>query len=522
MKKNKKFNGVVALIISQCIVKLFGLVYKLYLANKQGFGDSGNAIYNSGYQIYALLLTISSIGVPNAVAKLVSEKYYRGDRAEIAKILKSSLIVFSIIGIIFSALLAVFAGFISDKMLNIKEAKYTIIALSPAIFNVCLISVYRGFFNGTKNINVTAKSQTVEQMLKTVFTIVLVEIVFLISNANTVAMATVANFATTLATLFCFIYLNRKNNLKGMKVKFDTKSVKRILRVSIPISMSAILASLNRNIDSITIVRYLKFFLAEQEAKIQYGILSGKVDVLASLPVSFIIAAATTIIPVVSMLNAKGEKSGVKRITKTYILFTILVVLPCSLGMISFSDSILNLLFSNDNGSFLLKISAISMIFISLEQIIHSVLQGVGKVLVPTISLTIGVIIKFILNVILIRIPPNSFFIGGITGACVSTLACHVVACCISFTILKRKINLKFEFSKYVLKPIIASCIMLLSLNYSYFLLNGIIEEKLAIILAISVAIIVYIFSVLLLKILSKEELNMVPFLSIFVNFDKK
>ena len=131
MKKDKKiFKGVFSLIVSQVIVKIFGLVYKLYLANKNGFGDSGNAIYNSGYQIYALLLTISSIGVPNAVSKLVSEKYYSGNRIEIHKILKSALVVFFIVGTVFSIVLALSAEFISENLLSIKEAK--------KIFQICL------------------------------------------------------------------------------------------------------------------------------------------------------------------------------------------------------------------------------------------------------------------------------------------------------------------------------------------------------------------------------------------------
>ena len=161
--KNKKIflNGVISLIIAQCVVKILGLVYKLYLANKQGFGDWGNAIYNSGYQIYALLLTISSIGVPNAVAKLIAEKNFSGNREEVAKILKSALIIFACIGLVGSISLAIFADFISNNLLNIGEAKYTIIALSPAIFNVCLISVYRGFYNGINRVDVTAKSQSV-------------------------------------------------------------------------------------------------------------------------------------------------------------------------------------------------------------------------------------------------------------------------------------------------------------------------------------------------------------------------
>lgn len=77
-KKVNKAEGfmksVLVLMISQVAIKLLGFVYRVYLTNRQGFGDEGNAIYSGGYQIYALLLTISSIGVPNAISKLVSEK----------------------------------------------------------------------------------------------------------------------------------------------------------------------------------------------------------------------------------------------------------------------------------------------------------------------------------------------------------------------------------------------------------------------------------------------------------------
>ena len=80
-KAEKKINkaegfmkSVLVLMISQVAIKLLGFVYRVYLTNRQGFGDEGNAIYSGGYQIYALLLTISSIGVPNAISKLVSEK----------------------------------------------------------------------------------------------------------------------------------------------------------------------------------------------------------------------------------------------------------------------------------------------------------------------------------------------------------------------------------------------------------------------------------------------------------------
>lgn len=519
-KKKSLFNGVISLIIAQVIVKALGLVYKLYLANKQGFGDCGNAIYNSGYQIYALLLTISSIGVPNAVAKLIAEKNFSGNKIEVAKILKSALVVFSIIGVVGSIILALSADFVSKNLLNISEAKYSIIALSPAIFNVCIISVYRGFYNGINKVNVAAKSQTIEQISKTVFTIVFVEIAFLSTNSNTVIMAAIANFATTIATLCSFVYLYRKNNLKNVRCSFETKLVKRILKVSIPISLSAILASLNRNIDSITVVRFLKEYIGEAEAKIQYGILSGKVDVLSSLPVSFVIAIATTIVPTISALSMQRNKESVKKAGKTYILFTILLALPCCIGMFAFSDQILELLFNNKNGSLLLKTSSIAIIFISLEQIVHSILQGIGKVFIPAISLTIGVTIKIILNIYLINLPQLA--IGGVVGACIATLICHIIACNISLYIMKKNLKIKLEFSKYILKPLVASCIMLLCLYSVYFLLKGIIIKNIAIILSIVVAMFMYFASVLMLKILNKEQIMMIPIISNLIKFNEK
>lgn len=520
MKKSKSvLNGVISLIISQCIVKVFGLVYKLYLANKQGFGDAGNAIYNSGYQIYALLLTVSSIGVPNAVAKMISEKYHMGDRLEILKIIKSTIVIFSIIGLFFSVILAISADFISDRLLNIKEAKYSIIALAPAIFNVCLISVYRGVCNGTNNVSTTAKSQTIEQIMKTIFTICLVEVTFWITNSNTVVMAAVANFATTLATVCSLLYLIRKNKVDSKKVHIQKKYIVKILKISIPISLSAILAALNKNIDSVTVVRFLKNIVGEKSAKVQYGILSGKVEVLAALPVSFVIAIASTIIPIVSMLNARKDTYKIRNVVNTYLKYTIVFILPCCIGMIAFSDQILKLLFNDNTGSILLKISAISVLFIAVEQIINATLQGVGKVLIPAISLSIGVIVKIFLNILLIKIPSKVFILGGIAGACTSTLICHVVASALGMYFLSRKVKLNLKFFNLVLKPIISSCIMLLCLSYSYFFLKSIITENIAIILSMIVAGIVYITSILILKTFSANELKLFPILS---NFAKK
>ncbi len=105
MKKKRTENtegfmkSVLVLMVSQALIKLLGFIYRIYLTNREGFGDEGNAIYSSGYQIYALLLTISSIGVPNAISKLVSEKVAIGDDKGAHRIFKVALITFGLIGL---------------------------------------------------------------------------------------------------------------------------------------------------------------------------------------------------------------------------------------------------------------------------------------------------------------------------------------------------------------------------------------------------------------------------------------
>ena len=207
LKKESFMGGVLVLMISHILIKILGLIYRVYLTNKQGFGDTGNAIYSSGFQIYALLLTFSSVGIPNAIAKLVSEKLAIGDNKGAHKIFKIAFVTFALIGFTCSLILFLGAEIIAEKWLQIPEAEYSLVALSPSIFFVTLISVIRGYFNGRNNVKVTANSQTIEQLFKMVFTIIVVELLAMTSGINTTIMAAGANLATTLATSVGFWYL---------------------------------------------------------------------------------------------------------------------------------------------------------------------------------------------------------------------------------------------------------------------------------------------------------------------------
>ena len=440
-KKEGFMQAVLALMFSQVLIKILGLVYNLYLTNKPGYGDEGNAISGGAYQIYALLLTVSSIGVPNAISKLVSARTAIGDNRGAHRIFKVAFVTFSFIGLIGSALLFFGAGFIANKMLEIPEAELTLVALSPAIFFVAISSVIRGYFNGKENMRATANSQTLEQLFKTTLTIGLVSAVSVISNANTVLMAAAANLATTFSIFLSFSYLYIFLIYKRREMWQDIKSstvkrkesifsiIKKILFTSIPMALSSMMSAINKNIDSFTVVRSLKEFMPENEAKAQYGILGGKVDTLTSLPLSFNIAFATALVPAISAAMAKKDfKTAQKRVSFS-LLITMLIGLPCTVGMFIFAEPILILLYPNANeGELILQISSLTVIFTVLAQTVNGALQGFGKIMVPAIALRCRSLCKI------------HFKFSFSTNTMDWSMWCSNRFCCVSYDIIYNRI----------------------------------------------------------------------------------
>ena len=519
VRKESFMQGVVTIMFSQIAIKVLGLIYTLYLTNRDGFGDAGNAIYASGYQIYALLLTISSIGVPNAISKLVAERLAIGDNRGANKIFKVALATFGCIGAVGTMLLFFGAHTISYSWLQIPESELTLIALSPAIFFVSISSVFRGYFNGRRSLKTTARAQTLEQIFKTVLTIIIVEIVAHITSTSTELMAAGATIATTIATFSSFAYLfiyyrirrREIGNEIQQSINYKYENVKtiirRILMVSIPLTLSSIMTSFNKNIDSFTVKRILSTYMASDTAQTLYGQLAGKVDTLTNLPLAINIAFATALVPAISSAKAKNDKETATKRTSFSLLTSMLIGLPCVIGMIIFAQPILNLLYPNANeGALLLQLISISVIFSILDQTINGALQGFGKVIVPAIALGVGCIVKLILNLILLRIPTLNVY-----GAAIGSIACHAVAFTIVFNVLKKYVKLDLPFRKFVLKPALATAIMGVCSYTIFLVLNSIIPGNKATIISMLSAVAIYLMSVIALKIYNKEDIYMLP-----------
>ena len=504
-------SSIISLVISQILIKIFGVIYSIYMTNKTGFGDSGNAIYMSGYQIYALLLTMSSIGVPNAISKLISEKNSIKDYSNSNRIFKLSLFIFAIIGTVGSILLFYFSEFISDEILEIPKADLSLMVLAPAIFFVTLNSVIKGYFNGINKIKITAKIQFIEQIFKSILTIIFIEITSKVSDNDTRIMAAGANLATTIATFISFIYISIKciKDIEKNKIgyKYERErikvSVRNILRISVPMTVNSILSSLGKNIDSITVVRLLKNRIGESLAIKKYGIISSKIDILISMPLSFNSSIATALIPEIARNKSKNNIDAVVKKIKFSLLITLVLSIPYTFGILFFSKEILNILFPNANeGSSLLQLSSFGIIFSMLTQTINSILQGLGKNNVPMYASLIGVIVKVFSNIILIPIY-GIYEKGAVLGNVLSSFISFVIV----YIELNKTISLNFDKFNSIIKPFLLSIFMIIISKSAYvFLIKYNLNIRISGVISISIAVIIYITGVFVMKMIQKTD----------------
>ncbi len=547
-KKNSFMTNVSIILFAQIAIKILGLVYRMVITNIDGFGDSGNGYYNTGFQVYTLLLAISSVGIPNAISKMTSERIAIGDHRGAHKIFKTAMVLFFFVGLVCATILFFGADFIVGTILgqaNADGAKYVLKALAPSVIFVCLSAVIRGYFTGMSNMKATSMSQVLEQIFKCILTVGIVWVmaglsIYASSEVKAYSMAAGANFASTIATVLSFVYLvffynRQKKNIRTNIEASNTETInmpfgkmcKTILMISIPISLGGIISAVNRLVDTATITRGIEIAFRDmipgyasvpaiynpslkeltEEALRLSGILA-KSDTLLNLPIAMNIAFSTVLVPSIAGALAVGNKKEAREKISYSFLISILIIMPCAIGYIALAEPIYLLLYPNAKMGFeLLQISSIALIFIALNQTISGSLQGIGKIYAPATGLFMGCIAKFILNVILIRQPSINIY-----GAPISSIACQVISFSYGFTILCKNTSLRLSLKKYVLKPLAAVLSMGIVAVLVYKITMSIVNINLvAVGFSIGIAMVVYLVLVVALRVLTKEEIELLP-----------
>ncbi len=514
--------NVMLLMFAQIAVKVLGLVYKLIITNIDGFGDTGLGYYSSGYQIYTVLLALSSIGISSVISKVVSERMAIGDRKGAQRVFKICIAFFGSIGFVLSFLLFFGADFLAATIYNVPDTSYVMRVLAPAIGFVSISAVLRGYFAGLNDMKPTSFSQIFEQILNCVLSILFV---VLLIGQEPYIMAAGGNFSSTVAIWVTFIYMiiyYRKHRIVYDKTQVspeDTKSNRELLRMililSVPITVSSLVSVINPLIDTATVSRCIQntyaFMFDSKEALETYamsmtGILA-KVDTLVNMPIAVNCAFSTALTPVVAASFMIKDYDTIKKRMDSSTLLTMVIVVPCMFGFIFLAGPILHLLYPNaSDGAGVLILYAIAMLFTGLCQNFYGGLYGLGKNYIPAISLIVGGVLKLVLNFILF-----SYREIGIYGAGISSIICAIVTFAITYIAFTKSVQLKLEMGKMIYKPMIAGIVMGLCAFGINAGLSLIIRPRLATIIAILAAVVIYFILVLGLRILSKEEMLNLP-----------
>ena len=460
IKKENFSKSVTYLLISQVMIKIFGLIYSLYLINKSDFGDKGNAIYLGGYQIFAFVLTFSSIGVPNAVSSMVAKCE---DYTNIKKVFRTAIYIYISISCISGLVLFFGADNIAFFFIGSDIVSYNLKILSPIIIASAFESIYIGYFNGIKQMKITAKLQFLEQLFKCVFTIGFVELLSLkTDNAEILSVgATLGVAFSIIINLFFCICEQRKVSVKIKKLKNSYKITNReimqkLLEFSIPISFGAMLVGINKNIDSFSIMNLLSKKIGKEAAQKLYGIIASKIDVLTAFPLAFNMTFSIALIPNISESIQKRENEKVKKYVQKAIYLSSIIGITSTIGLYFFSEEIFSLLFSNSkNGANLLRISSISVFFAVMNQTFCGILQAIQKNKLPVCAMILGTICKFILNILFVS--KELFFEKGII---ISSIFSNILMFIFLYYEVKR--NIKIKFKKICFLIFVANTIMIL------------------------------------------------------------
>ena len=519
VKKQTFMKGILTVLIAQILVKCLGFIYRVIITNFEGFGDKGNNNYGTAYTVYTLFLSLSLVGIPSVVSKLVSEKMAVGEKKGAYKIFKVALSLFAIIGIVLFLILFVFSKFISTHILVNVESTYSLAALAPAVFFVTVSAVFRGFFAGLKDMRAQGTSQVLEQLFNCAFSILAVSLLVSQFSGSPEIMAMGSALGTTFATIISTLYLvvfylrRRHDILEDMKNSAKEKQeatksiIKKIMRLVIPISIASIILSLSGVIDVATVKRCLLTFMSEDAAKDAVGILVGKVDILTNLPLALNVAFSIVLVPTIAGAIAVGNVKNAKDKTSFSLLITMLIGLSCVVGLVVLAQPILNLLFPRANeGAILLQIATVAVIFSAIAQTLSGTLQGLGRVSIPAIATLIGASIKLVLNLILIPIPSI-----GIYGAAIASIAGQLTIAIIMFVTVNKALKLKLNIIKYVVKPVVVSLIMGAAAFFAYETISNLLPNTIATLTSMVIAIIVFLVLVIIFKIFNKEEIENLP-----------
>ncbi|MEI3501115.1 MAG: polysaccharide biosynthesis protein [Anaerovoracaceae bacterium] len=519
MAKKSFFKGAVILGIAGIIVKVFGAFFRIPLANI--IGDTGMGYYQTAYPVYVLLLTLSTAGIPTAIARLVSERTTEGNHKEAYRIFTVSFRLLLAMGIVTSLLLFLGAPYIVQYMKGEPEAIYSMRSIAPALLFVPIMAAFRGYFQGQQDMTPTASSQVIEQAFRVVFglsmAVILLPAGLKFAAAGASAGAAAGGFFGLIG-IFA-IYMRRRSVIReNCRNSPDGESeaaksiLWKIVVIAVPVTIGAAIMPIMTNIDLAIVVRRLvQSGYSSAEANSLYGQLSGFATPLINLPQVLTQAIAMSLVPAVASAFSAKDQEFLRYNTAFGIRTAMIIGMPCSVGLMVLSKPIMLLLYpaqqaSAVNAAESLFILAFGAIFLSLVQTLTGILQGVKRQLIPVINLAIGAGIKVIITYVLTGIPSVN-----VKGAAAGTAAAYITAALLNYRAVRKYTGSRPNFSLTFGRPMLSAAIMGAIVWAIYSGLSLLTGNTVATMVSVFCGVVVYGFCILRFKGITPDEIKMLP-----------
>lgn len=519
------------LAVAGIIVRLIGLIYRVPMTNI--LKEEGIGVYSAAYQIYNIILLLSSYSLPLAVSKLVAAKLAVREYKNARRIFNGAMLFALAAGGLAFAVAFFGADFFAQTVLNMPEAAEAIQILAPAIFFMAILGVLRGYFQGQGTMIPTALSQIFEQIVNAVVSVLAAYHLYqyglkvdLVHDQNHYANAYGAAGGTlgtllgaVTALLFCLLIYSMYSRVIRRQIRRDKHGatdtyadVGRLLLLTIvPVVLSSVVYNISSLIDNSVFGYYVESAGEMESYKSIWGAFSGKYLTMVHVPVAIATSLASSVIPALSRAVSRRDRGRVFGSINQTIRFAMLIAIPSAVGLGVLAAPIMDLLFhgNNDMASAMLLWGSSAVVFFSLSTVMNGILQGINHMKEPVINAAISLVIHMIVLAALLW-----GFQLGIYGVVAANIVFGAVMCVLNALSIQRVMQYKQELKRTFLLPAAASLIMGAVVRGMYSLVYtvmGLANNLLALLVSIFVGILVYFILLLLLKCVDEVELNAMP-----------
>lgn len=462
---NSKFlKGTMILTISSIIVKVIGSLNWIILSRV--LGGEGIGLYQMGFPIYLMAITVSSAGVPVAISIITSEKLANKDYRGAKRVFNVSLRLLLVSGLIFSSALLFGADFlINQHIIRDARAYYSIIALAPAVFFVTFLASFRGYLQGWQIMTPTATSEVVEQLVRVITMLVFADLFMPYGLAYAAGGASMGAGAGAFCALLVLMWFYRRLKRRlhaeieaqddSIPQESASHIIKRLLKLALPVSLTSLMLPIGANLDLLIVPQRLEVAGFDvRHATELFGYLTGMAVPLVNLATIFTAAMTISLVPSISESKALEHFDAIRDKIRLAFRVAMIITFPCFMGLFFLAEKVAALIYNAPGAAGAIQTMSVGILFLGMHQVSTGILQGLGKTAIPVINMILACVVKVVMSWCLTAIP----FLG-IKGASMATVADFAVAAIINMGFIYKYTGFTFSIGS-LLKPFFAAGMM--------------------------------------------------------------